>query len=94
MTTSSARRRPAGAVRRRRRRKPQARKSFWRRLNDSDIFSKKKPKKTEVVAFTRELATLLDADGGRNSPIPLAARRPIRADLPYSLQRRIGRQEV
>ncbi len=64
MTTSSARRRPAGAVRRRRRRKPQARKSFWRRLNDSDIFSKKKPKKTEVVAFTRELATLLDSGIG------------------------------
>ena len=64
MTTAPPRRRSADNVRRRRRRKQVVKKSLWQRLNDSDIFSKKKPKKTEVVAFTRELATLLDSGIG------------------------------
>lgn len=63
MTSAPTRRRPAN-VHRRRRRKPQVKKSLWRRLNDAEIFSKKKPKKTEVVAFTRELATLLESGIG------------------------------
>lgn len=63
MTTPTTRRRPAGQARRRRKAKPQS-KSLWRRLNDSEIFSKKKPKKTDVVSFTRELATLLESGIG------------------------------
>ena len=52
------------AAARRRRKQPQVKKSLWRRLNDSEIFSKKKPKKTEVVSFTRELVTLLESGIG------------------------------
>lgn len=64
MTTSQVRRRPADRARRRRRKKPEIKKSLWQRMNDAEIFSKKKPKKTEVVAFTRELSTLLDSGIG------------------------------
>ena len=65
MTSVSTRRRPPAAqIRRRRRRQQQQKKSLWRRLNDSEIFSKKKPKKLEVVSFTRELATLLESGVG------------------------------
>ncbi len=64
MTTAPTRRRSTDNLRRRRRRKPVVKKSLWQRLNDSEIFSKKKPKKTEVVAFTRELSTLLDSGIG------------------------------
>ncbi len=64
MTTSTPRRRTADNARRRRRRKAQVKKSLWQRFNDNEIFSKKKPKKTEVIAFTRELTTLLDSGIG------------------------------
>jgi type IV pilus assembly protein PilC len=51
-------------VARRRRKQQPVKKSLWRRLNDSEMFSKKKPKKTEVVSFTRELTTLLESGIG------------------------------
>ncbi len=60
-------------VRRRRRRKPVAKKSWWQRFNESEIFSKKKPKKTEVVAFTRELSTLLDSGIGMGPALLMLA---------------------
>ncbi len=64
MTSAPVRRRSPDATRRRRRRKAPVKKSLWQQINDSSLFSKKKPKKTEVVSFTRELCTLLDSGIG------------------------------
>ncbi len=79
MTTSPARRhsvnvrRSSDNIRRRRRRKSQVKKSLWQRLNDSEIFSKKKPKRTEVISFTRELSTLLDSGIGMGPALLMLA---------------------
>ena len=64
MTTVPTRRRSADNARRRRRRKVAVKQSLWQKFNDSGLFSKKKPKKTEVVSFTRELSTLLESGIG------------------------------
>lgn len=73
MTTSPVRRRSADNARRRRRRKAPVKQSFWQKLNDSEIFSKKKPKKTEVISFTRELSTLLDSGIGMGPALLMLA---------------------
>lgn len=73
MTISSNRRSSADNVRRRRRRKVAVKKSLWQRLSDNEIFSKKKPKKTEIISFTRELTTLLESGIGMGPALTLLA---------------------
>lgn len=73
MTTTPTRRRSAGNARKRRRRKAPVKQSFWKKLSESEIFSKKKPKKTEVISFTRELSTLLDSGIGMGPALLMLA---------------------
>ena len=67
MTTT---RRRTGAARRRKKQREQ-KKSLWKQFNESSLFSKKKPKKTEVVSVTRELATLLESGIGMSAALHL-----------------------
>ena len=73
-TTQRAKARQAASPRRSRRTriKPQQ-KSLWRRLNEIEIGGKKKPKRADVISFTRELATLLDSGIGMGHALRLLA---------------------
>ena len=75
MSTSNAQRsrvRATGPRSRRTRIKPQQ-KSLWRRLNEIEIGGKKKPKRADVISFTRELATLLESGIGMGHALRLLA---------------------
>ncbi len=68
MTTTAKRRRTTRARRKSTRNQPK--QSLWKRLNSIEI-SKKKIKRAELIAFSRELSTLIDAGIGIESALNL-----------------------
>lgn len=68
MTTTAKRRRGTRARRKSTRNQPK--QSLWKRLNSIEI-SKKKIKRAELIAFSRELSTLIDAGIGIESALNL-----------------------
>jgi len=69
MTTTLGKRRRVTKTRRKTVRK-QPQKSFWQRLNSIEI-SSKKIKRADLIAFSRELSTLMDAGIGIESALNL-----------------------
>ena len=73
MTTATRKRRPARVRRKlgtRRRKSPETQKSLWARLREVEIGTKK-VKRSELISFSRELSTLIEAGIGIDSALNL-----------------------